>query len=270
MHVIGSNMMHVSGGNQKQWVKLIFWLTLLLTASDTNAETPLLAATANWKPFAYYQDQSSNNDIPQISGVAVFISKRILAASKIPATFQIYPTNRLNYLLHRGVVDINFADSPVWNNENTKSAFLFSKPYMDVKEYLYFLKSSHKKTKDLKHFEKADIGIALGYYYALLDPKFKSGQLKKIEIRDGLKLLDMLAFKRVDAVAMDNITFHFVIRKEKLDPDLFYRGPQLSNAPLGFKIQKRLGHLLPVINRTIRRMQKRHEIDSIIKQSIIQ
>ena len=90
------------------------------------------ASTAHWSPYAMKTEKG-------ISGISVEILKEIVKRTGDTVSIKLYPTKRLNNLFNRNELDINFADSPDWNEIKENPDFLFTKKYMDVKEYIYFL-----------------------------------------------------------------------------------------------------------------------------------
>lgn len=109
-----------------RYLILLFLLPFILNAQEFKI------ATAHWSPYA------SKTDSGEYKGIAVDIAQTVIIRAGHTYTTTLYPTNRLKKLFQYEKIDINFADSPLWNTDQKNS--YFTKPYLEVKEFLYLLK----------------------------------------------------------------------------------------------------------------------------------
>lgn len=226
--------------------------------------TPVQAAAyvaggSDWRPFSYQDDQG------ELRGVSIDIARRVLQLSNVDARFVSYPVNRLQVMLNRDQIDLNYADSPQWNSTEQLRRFQFSVPYMNVREHLYFLASNPLRNQPLEQLQGLTVGMVRGYTYRTLDPAFADNRLSKLEVSQDTALLSLLQSGRVDAVAMVDDLFDYLTVQQHLAPATFNRGALLSDAPLGIKVQPEHASLLPAINAAIENLIKSGEVERIRK-----
>jgi ABC-type amino acid transport substrate-binding protein len=220
---------------------------------------PFVAGGSEWRPFSYADETG------ELHGVSIDIARRILQLSDVDVRFVSYPVNRLQAMLSRDQIDLNYADSPQWNSAEDLRRFQFSIPYMNVREHLYFLAGNPLRDKPLEHLQGMTVGMVRGYTYRTLDPAFADNRLSKLEVSQDTALLSLLQSGRVDAVAMVDDLFDYLIVKQRVDPAAFGRGALLSDAPLGIKVQPEHADLLPRINAAIKGMVASGEVERIRK-----
>jgi ABC-type amino acid transport substrate-binding protein len=218
---------------------------------------PYIAGGAQWKPYAY-EDKDG-----YLTGVSVDIARRVMTLANLDVTFVTYPVNRLQSMLKKGEVDINFADALIWNNAEERRRFVFSKPYSTVKEHLYFLVDHPARGQSIGQMEHLTIGMVRGYNYWALDPAIDKHRMSRLETSQDEALIKLLQSGRVDAIAMVDDIFDELISSEKLDPSLFTQGARLSEATLVFKLQPQHASWLPQINSAIDSMKKTGELEQI-------
>lgn len=233
-------------------------LAMLQLTTVAHAQT-FKAGGTEWRPFSYADAQGN------LHGISTDIARRILDEADVPADFVSYPVNRLQAMLARGEVDINYADSPRWNSRQELSQYALSKPYMKVEEHLYFLKDHPARNTPVDKLPDLTIGIVRGYTYLILDNSFAENRLSKLETSRDSALLDLLQAGRVDAVAMVDELFNYLVSEQRLDRNAFAQGPRLSEAPIIMKIQPQYAHLLPRINAAIDNLVHSGEVARIRK-----
>jgi len=218
-----------------------------------------IAATANWSPYAMITEEG-------ISGISVDILNEIVKRTGDTVSINIYPTKRLNKLFVSNKLDINFADSPDWNKTQKNPDYHFSRQYLNVKEYVYFLKNRYIALNSPIDLKGKIIGISAGYYYAMLEEYFNKDIIIKIELYSNKSLLRFLKMGRCDAAIIDNVLFEYLIVQLDYDKNQFKRGLDLNNAPLGLKIRIEKKHAVKRLNQAIRDLQKEGVINKIIHQ----
>ncbi|SDJ06587.1 ABC-type amino acid transport substrate-binding protein [Pseudomonas flavescens] len=218
---------------------------------------PLLGGSTQWHPYSF-QDADG-----QPSGIAVDIVRLAMAKSGQPVDFVFYPANRLNLLLDEGRLDLNYADSPLWNTADADQRFVYSQPYLQVREYLYFLDDHPARGLPLDQMRGLRIGIVRGYTYQSLDAALGSGRLEKVETSRESALLDLLLLHRVDAIAVGDDVFADVLADRSLEQGRFTRGAQLSDAPLVIKLQRRHADQLPKWNAALQTLIRSGEVERI-------
>jgi cystine transport system substrate-binding protein len=241
------------GDNMKQY---LFLFILLVLSHHSYAEN-FIAATANWSPYAMKTEEG-------ITGISVEILNEIVKRTGDTISINIYPTKRLNMLFDSNKLDINFADSPDWNEAKHSQNYIFSEKYFDVKEYVYFLKNRFIETNKPKDLKGKRIGISAGYYYEMFDAYFKRHIIIKKEIYSNKSLLRFLKSGRCDAAFFDNVLFDYLIIQLDFDKKQFKRGFEINNAPLGLKIRIEKRHAVKRFNNAIRTLKKEGFIKKII------
>lgn len=243
--------------------RILLAVALLATCQPVVGE-PLLAGGTDWKPFSFEDEQG----VPR--GISVEVTQQALALSGLQAKFLFYPAKRLNVLLGRDHLDLNYADSPQWNDAAQGQQFVYSSPYFQLSEHLYFLAEHPARELALEQLPVLDIGIVRGYVYQSLDPLLEGGQLRRVETSDNEMLLELLRLKRVDAVAMVDELFEYLVATRQLDAADFVRGAQLSDAPLVIKLQQRHSGHLPALDRALRQLRDSGEIERIRQRYLSQ
>ena len=238
---------------RKMFLGLILTTLNLATA---HAET-YQAGGSEWRPFSY-EDEHGN-----LRGISTDIARRVLQQAKVDAQFVSYPVNRLQAMLGKGELDLNYADSAQWNSPDELKHFVFSEPYMRVREHLYFLKGNPAAHTPVDKLKGLTVGTVRGYTYLAMNPSFDDKRLLKLETSEDPALLQLLSAKRVDAVAMVDELFDYLVAERRIDPDLFQRGARLSDAPISIKLQPELAGLVPAINKAISAMIRDGEIGRI-------
>lgn len=232
----------------------VAWLCLLATAVQAQ---PYVAGGAQWKPYAF-EDENGH-----LEGISVEIARRVMQLASLDVTFITYPVNRLNSMLDRREIDVNFADALIWNTAQEQAHYVFSKPYSAVSEHLYFLANHPDRARTIAQMGHLKIGMIRGYTYATLEPALASKQLSKLETSQQDSLVKLLSNGRVDAIAVGDDIFDTVMRSNHLDTGLFYKGAKLGDAPLVFKLQPEHANWLPLINSAIDTLRINGEIDRI-------
>lgn len=218
---------------------------------------PLQAGGTEWRPFSYSDEHG------HLRGVSTDIARQALGLAKVEARFVSYPVKRLQAMLDKGQIDLNYADSPSWNVPLKKEKYVFSIPYMQVREHLYFMADSPAAGFPVARLKNLTIGTVRGYTYPVLEPGIAAKRLTFLETSEDRVLLELLQTGRVDAVAMVDDLYNYLITSQRLDPERFRRGAQLSDAPLAIKLQLKHAALLPRINAAINTMQRSGELERI-------
>ena len=216
-----------------------------------------LAGGAEWRPFSYSDEQQN------LQGIAVDITRQILEKAGIKTRFVSYPVNRLQAMLDKEQLDLSYAESKNWQAPEVTERYVFSVPYLKVREYLYFAKDHPARDRPVETLQNLTIGMVRGYSYPRLEPGFEAGRLMKLETSQDLALLELLQAGRVDAVAMVDDLYHYLIVTHQIDPNQFQRGGQLSEAPLAMMLNKKHAALLPAINQAILSLQSSGEVARI-------
>lgn len=232
----------------------VLLLTLWCTAGLAQ---PLLGGGAQWHPYSF---QDANGEA---RGIAVDIVRTVMARNGQQVDLVFYPANRLNLLLDEGRLDLNYADSPLWNPADAGDRFVYSQPYLQVREYLYFLKDHPARTMPLDKLQGMRIGIVRGYTYQSLDDALQAGRLVKVETSREPALLELLTLGRVDAIAVVDDVFTALLSARQLEPGRFARGAKLSDAPLVMKLQRQHADQLPKLNATLQAMIRSGEVERI-------
>lgn len=221
---------------------------------------PYVVGGAQWKPYAY-EDENGH-----LLGVSVDIARRVMQLANVDVTFVTYPVNRLQSMLQKGEIDINYADALIWNSPEEQRHYIFSKPYSVVNEHLYFLASHPARAQSIEQLNQLTIGMVRGYTYWALDPAIAAHRLDRLETSQEDALIKLLGNGRVDAIAMVDDIFDGLVTSNHLDPNLFRQGAKLSEAPLVFKLQPQHAQWLPPINRAIDTLRASGEIERIRRQ----
>jgi ABC-type amino acid transport substrate-binding protein len=220
---------------------------------------PYVAGGAQWKPYAYEDSDG------RLEGVSVDIARRVMQLASLDVIFVTYPVNRLQSMLQKGEIDLNYADSPIWNSPEEQRQYVFSKPYSVVREHLYFLADHPARGQSIEQLDHLTIGMVRGYTYRALDPAIEQHRLNRLETSQEDALIKLLQSRRVDAIAMvDDIFDAAISSSENLGQ--FRQGALLSEAPLVFKLQASHAVWLPRINGAIDTLRKSGELDNIRRQ----
>lgn len=233
-------------------------LLAALPLAQAQPQSPVyLAGGSEWRPFSYTDDQA------RLRGVAVDIARRVLKQAHLEAQFVSYPVNRLQAMLDKGQLDFNYAESPHWKAPAQAARFVFSVPYLNVREHLYFAADNPAAQVPAEQLRNLTIGMVRGYTYPRLDAAFEFKRLLKLETSQDQALLELLKIGRVDAVAMVDDLYQSLVASGQIDASRFRQGAQLSEAPLTIMLQPRHAALLPQINAAITALQRSGEIQRI-------
>lgn len=224
---------------------------------STGLAQSLSGGTTQWPPYSY-QDTGG-----QASGIAVDITRRAMAQSGYRLELVFYPVKRLNRLLDEGRLDLNYADSPLWNSGDASQRFVYSEPYLRVREYLYFLNDHPARHLPVEQLQGLRIGVVRGYHYPSLGSALAGGRLSTLETSRDQALLDLLLAHRVDAIAVVDDLFDNLLAARQLESHRFVRGAQLSDAPLVIKLQRRHADLLPRLNAALQALIRSGEVERI-------
>lgn len=224
---------------------------------STGLAQSLSGGATQWPPYSYLDGNG------RATGIAVDVMRKAMAQSGNQLEFVFHPAKRLNALLDEGRLDLNYADSPAWNADDATERFVYSQPYLQVREYLYFLADHPARHLPLDQLHALRIGVVRGYTYRSLDDAVDSGQLTTLETSRDHALLDLLVRRRVDAVAMVDELFYDQLAARKLDQQGFTRGAKLSDAPLVIKLQRQHVAQLPRLNAALQALIRSGEIERI-------
>lgn len=236
---------------------------LLIGLCASAMAQPLRGGGTTWYPFSYEDAQGSPR------GIAVDVVSEAMQRSGQQLEFLFYPANRLNLLLDNGRLDLNYADSPMWNESSTSKQFVYSRPYLNIREYLYFLADHPKYDVPLENVQGLRIGIIRGYTYHALDKAMAKERLQTIETPEDGALLDLLLMHRVDAIVMVDDVFANLIASRQLETRQFARGGLLSDAPLVIKLQHSHAEQLPKLNEVLQDMISSGEIERIRRSYLV-
>jgi len=240
-------------------MKRYFLFVFILLISHKSYAENFHAATANWSPYAMTTKEG-------ISGVSVEILREIVKRTGDTISINIYPAKRLNKMFNLNKLDINFADSPDWNETNKYPDYVFSEKYLNVKEYVYFLKDRYIDIKSPLDLKGKIVGISAGYYYDMFEDYFKKGIIIKHELYSNKSFLRFFKMGRCDAAFFDNLLFEYLLVQLNYDHHYFKRGLELNNAPLGLKIRIEKRHAVKRFNTVIRILKKEGFIKKIIQK----
>lgn len=236
------------------------WIWICLLSSGLAPAEILSAGTAPWRPFAFYDQQH------QLKGIAVDIARELAQRTHNQLQLELYPAKRLNQLFDTRQLDINIADSPLWNPQPTQ--IRFTRHYMEIREYLYFARDHAIKARSVDELKDLDIGLILGYAYPKLEPLFVSGQLRKHEYADEATLLKLLQRHRLDAIVMDEVLFNHLVQQNPQLAHQYQQGLQLSTAPLALKLHSSDDQLTQQLDAALLQMEQEQVIQQIIQRYI--
>lgn len=234
------------------------FLIFLITVQFVYAET-FRAATAEWRPYAFCEKE-------KVQGVSVDILQHIGKKTGDEFKIELYPAKRLNQLFEQGKIDINFADSPLWNEKTKNPAYAFSESYLSVREYLYFQQEHYVDVRKIDDLYGKRVGITRGYYYEMLEVPFQKDLIFREEAPGNINLIKKLLFGRSDAMVMDDVLFRYLVASLEYDEKDFKRGMKLSDAPLGIKIRSGKKEALSRINRAIRQLKEEGFIETAVSK----
>ncbi|MBD8188250.1 transporter substrate-binding domain-containing protein [Pseudomonas viridiflava] len=218
---------------------------------------PYVAASTEWRPFIYTDEYNT------LRGVSTDIARQVFRQANIDVQFVSYPANRMQVMLDKEQIDISYAESPGWTREEAASQYVFSVPYLAVREHLYFAADDPLSSVPLNELRDVTIGMIRGYTYRALDSAFQEKRISKLETSEDSALLELLANKRVNAVAMVDDLYDYLATTHQIDPDRFRRGALLNESNLSIMLLNRHASLLPKINAAILDMQRRGELQRI-------
>jgi len=236
-------------------ILFIFFIVFFIT--DKTCAEHFIAATADWSPYAMQTEKG-------ITGISVDIINEIVKLTGDSIIINLYPAKRLNQLFEQNKFDINFADSPDWNKTKKNPNFVFSKKYIDVKEYVYFVKNRYIELKRPIDLKGKTIGISAGYYYDMFQDYFNKGIITKKEIYSNISLLRFLKKGRCDAALFDHNLFEYLILQLQYDKKQFKQGLEINNAPLGLKFRIEKRNAVKRFNQAISILEKKGFIKQII------
>ncbi|RMT77568.1 ABC transporter substrate-binding protein [Pseudomonas viridiflava] len=229
------------------------WLPLLSVAQAQ----PYVAASTEWRPFIYTDEYNT------LRGVSTDIARQVFKQANIDVQFISYPANRMQVMLDKQQIDISYAESPGWTHEDNASKYVFSVPYLAVREHLYFAADDPLSNVPLSKLRNVTIGMIRGYTYRALDSAFAEKRVTRLETSEDSALLELLANKRVNAVAMVDDLYDYLISTHQIDPHAFRQGALLNESTLSIMLLSRHASLLPTINAAILDMQRRGELQRI-------
>ncbi|MEE4664843.1 transporter substrate-binding domain-containing protein [Pseudomonas alliivorans] len=218
---------------------------------------PYLAASTEWRPFIYTDEYNT------LRGVSTDIARQVFKQAAIDVQFVSYPANRMQVMLEKQQIDISYAESPNWTSEDDTSKYVFSVPYLAVREHLYFAADDPLSVAPLSELRDVTIGMIRGYTYRSLDTAFEEGRVTRLETSEDSALLALLANKRVNAVAMVDDLYDYLVNTHQIDPARFRQGALLNESNLAIMLLSRHASLLPKINAAILDMQRRGELQRI-------
>ncbi|MCQ9390528.1 transporter substrate-binding domain-containing protein [Pseudomonas viridiflava] len=216
-----------------------------------------MAASTEWRPFIYTDEYNT------LRGVSTDIARQVFRQADIDVQFVSYPANRMQVMLDKEHIDISYAESPGWTREEDASKYLFSVPYLAVREHLYFAADDPLSNVPLSELRGVTVGMIRGYTYRALDTAFDEKRITRLETSEDSALLELLANKRVNAVAMVDDLYDYLANTHQIDPDRFRRGALLNESSLSIMLLNRHASLLPKINAAILDMQRRGELQRI-------
>ena len=218
---------------------------------------PYVAASTEWRPFIYTDEYNT------LRGVSTDIACQVFKQAAIDVQFVSYPANRMQVMLDKEQIDISYAESPSWTSENDASKYVFSVPYLAVREHLYFAADDPLSSVPLSELRDVTVGMIRGYTYRALDTAFEEKRITRLETSEDSALLELLANKRVNAVAMVDDLYDYLATTHQIDPARFRRGALLNESSLSIMLLNRHASLLPKINAAILDMQRRGELQRI-------
>lgn len=232
------------------------YLVLIALWCASSIAQPLRSGGTDWYPYSYKDDQG------QAKGIAVDVVKQAMAQNGLQMEFLFYPANRLNLLLDNGTLDLNYADSPAWNSADASTRFVYSRPYLRVREHLYFLSAHPERHAPLGQLQGLHIGLIRGYSY----PRLADIPLQVVETSEDAALLELLLRGRVDAIVMTDDALANLLTSRQLNPGLITRSVQLNDAPLVIKLQRQYSDQLPALNAALKQLMDSGEVERIRRE----
>lgn len=235
---------------------IILWGLFILSTPALMAEH-FKAATAHWSPYAYEENG-------EVRGIAADILREIVKQTGDTVSFELVPAKRLHMLFEQKRIDINFADSPLWNESSKQPDYRFSQTFLTVREHVYISKKHPIQADTIQQLEGKTVGITSGYYYDKLEEAFDTGVIIKDEAPSNTSLIQKLLLGRNDAIIMDSVLFNHLTQQLSLESQQFKQTLLLSEAPLGLKFQNSKASALPKINQAIEKLIQQGIIERIV------
>ena len=241
-------------------IALLVLAGALLLGSGLGAES-FKAGTAEWSPYAMTQNGKT-------VGIAVEILEQVAKLTGDTIDIKLYPAARLNAMFDNKELDINFADSPAWNEAKDPPTFIFTKDYTKVKEYLYFLSGQPLDVKKPEDLKGKTVGIVRDYYYAIFEDLFAKGIVKKEETDTPESLIQKLQKGRHEVAIFDTFLFDYLVKTFKFNPAEFKQGMEVNDSSIGFKVQIDKKKAVERFNVAIDKLKADGSIDKIIQKYI--
>ncbi|CAM3359510.1 transporter substrate-binding domain-containing protein [Pseudomonas floridensis] len=216
-----------------------------------------VAASTEWRPFVYTDEYGT------LRGVSTDIARQVFKQATIDVRFISYPANRMKVMLDKEQIDISYAESPEWTSAQNQNRFVFSAPYLTVREHLYFAADDPRYKTPLSELHDVTIGMVRGYIYRALDTALQEKRVTRLETSEDSALLELLSSRRVDAVAMVDDLYDYLISTHQIAPDRFRQGALLTESSLSIMLSNRHAALLPRVDAAILDMQRRGELQHI-------
>lgn len=234
----------------------IIWLGLSVLMTSPVSAKIFHFASDEWYPFYFTKDNKP-------TGLAYDIMKEAMLHLGHSFSMKTVPTRRLRVLMERGIVDGMLLDSPEWAEANQISYSVFSKPVLQVSEYVYAPIGSPFKPHKIEDFKGKKIAISAGYMYPAFEQLKKNDEIKIFEAYDPESLPLMASANRVDLFFMDEISFQHLKKMGKIEEQKFKPIFKINTTTLSFRLHKKNMDLLPSLNKTLDEMRKNRAIQDI-------
>jgi len=187
---------------------------------------------------------------------------------------KLLPRTRLDRLLKENVPGMVLLVNWSWMDDKNQTKYLWSLPLLNDRNEIISRQYGKPPLKiDFNGKESLSntvFGGISGHQYLGLESAFKTGQIKRRDVREDEQNIELLLHERIDVTTLASIVIHYQIKQKSIQDKIYFSPTPLFSYTRHLLITKKLKYLEDFINQFIMNLEKKPEWQELKKRYAIQ
>ncbi|WP_415718391.1 substrate-binding periplasmic protein [Maridesulfovibrio sp.] len=237
---------------------IIAFVLLPCFAQDSDAETYRVMRYAEFLPPYYFAESHFQK------GIVLDLFSAIARETGDTFEFVHVPYKRALYKFDSGAIDIEPMANPKWR-KNAAVLGCYSVPFA-VSEQVVVFNAQHSLSSGFpEDLLGKTLGTVMGYTYPMFGPYFEDGRIRKYELRNETKLIEMLLADRIHQAVMNKDFALYMAKIHGAKGKLVISEP-CNRVEMMIRVHPSKKHALPRFNKAIKKLLADGTIDKIYAQ----
>ena len=198
------------------------------------------------------------------TGIYYDILNQISALTGITFEINFAPNARHKADFEQNIIDIEAGINPAWR-KTSKVPGLYTIPFHNIKDIILFKPEDYIQVHSPADLAGKQVGVVRGYSYPIFTNSFASGEIERVDLKDGPSLLKFFSSERINYIFMNKTVSEYWMRNRS-DNHKYEMGDVVLTADVMLRVHPSKKHLLPQLNTAIEQLISTGEIERIYAQ----